>query len=227
MKSILTALLLFFGIGRVAVDAPFSDLPLHLTEPKGNVRGIVVLWSGDGGWSRTLHSFADALAERGYGVVGINSLRYFWYEQAPETMARDTDLIVAHFTDHWHSDRVILSGYSFGADTLPLAWPLMNEQTRAQTVLLALLSPFQRTEFKITFLGMLGIVHGDHDVGAAIDALPASHVLCLTGEGESDMACRQTAPYRVVAVPGGHRYDGNAALIAETLDQAADQNRLP
>jgi len=217
VRAALTVLLLLVGIGRVAADTPLSDLPLHVTEPEGEARGMVVLWSGDGGWSGTMQGLADALARRGFGVVGVNSLRYFWHEQAPEVMAADNDRLVDHFAGRWRTDTVILAGYSFGADMLPFSWLLMRPQTRDRTDLIALLSPFPKTEFQITFLGMLGIVRGRHDVSAAIAALPPERVLCVAGEEETDVTCAPSQAYAFTTVPGGHRYNGDMTLVAERI----------
>ena len=140
-------------------------------------------------------------------------------------MARDIDRLVAHFTDRWRTDHVILAGYSFGADTIPFAWPAMAAETQDKTVLIALLSPFRKTDFEISFRGMLGIVHGDHEVAPAIEALPSNRVLCLTGDKETDMACSLSAGYEVDSVPGGHNYDRNWLLIADIVHAAFDRRR--
>ncbi|MCP4315705.1 MAG: hypothetical protein GY789_06705 [Hyphomicrobiales bacterium] len=224
---------LFAGVFAIAcidvarADTPLSDLPVHVTEPAdGSARAVVVLWSGDAGWSGSMQGIADALADRGYGVAGVSSLRYFWYEQAPQTMADDTARIAAHFVEHWSVDRIVVAGYSFGADTLPFAWPLLPEETRGNIALVALMSPFRKTEFEISLLGMLGIIRGKNDVEAAIEALPAHRVLCLTGSEETDMGCSLSSGYEVATVPGGHNYDKNWPLIADVLDGALKQ-RVP
>ena len=161
MKLWLAALLALVDLGAVRASEPLSDLPVHVTEPPGGqARAVIVFWSGDAGWSGSMQGIADALAARGYGVAGVSSLLYFWHRQAPQAMADDTARIAGHFAEAWQTDRIVLVGYSFGADVLPFAWPLMPEQTRAQTVLLALLSPFRKTEFEISLLGMLlSLIH--------------------------------------------------------------------
>ena len=164
-----------------------------------------------------MQGIADALAERGYGVVGISSLRYFWHEQAPEIMAEDNDQLIKHYSDLWDTDTIILAGYSFGADVLPFAWPLMSEEVKERVTLIGLLSPYRLTEFRITFLGMIGIIRGSHDVRSAIGVLPADRLLCLIGEDETDMACAPSEGYRYQTVPGGHRYNRDSGLIADRL----------
>lgn len=224
MRVLLAALLALFDFGAVRAGEPLADLPVHITEPSGGVASaVVVFWSGDGGWSGSMQGIADALAERGYGVAGVSSLRYFWHKQAPEIMAEDTARIAAHFAEIWQANRIVLVGYSFGADVLPFAWPHMPEAIREQTSLVALLSPFRKTEFEITFSGMLGIIRGEHDVEPAIEALPTELVLCLTGEKETDMACNLEGGYEIASVPGGHSYNRNWTLIADIIDASVKQ----
>lgn len=227
MRMLLAALLAFVDFGAVRAETPLDDLPVHITAPADDsAKAVVILWSGDAGWSGSMQGIADALVERGYGVAGISSLRYFWHRQAPQTMAEDTARIAAHFSGLWKSDRIVVAGYSFGADVLPFAWPLLPDETRQNTALLALLSPFKKTDFEISLLGMLGIIRGSHKVEPAIEALPEDLVLCLTGEKETDMACNLAGGYEVSSVPGGHNYDRNWSLIADIIDGALKQ-RLP
>lgn len=226
MRMLLAAVLALFDFGAVRASEPLSDLPVHITEPPGGVAtAVVVFWSGDAGWSGSMQGIADALTERGYGVAGVSSLRYFWHKQAPDVMAEDTVRVAVHFAQTWQTERIVLVGYSFGADVLPFAWPHMTESIRDQTALVALLSPFRKTEFEITLMGMLGIVRGEHEVEPAIEALPTDLVLCLTGEEETDMACNLEGGYEIASVPGGHSYDRNWALIADIIDGAVRQRQ--
>ncbi|MEX3007088.1 AcvB/VirJ family lysyl-phosphatidylglycerol hydrolase [Hoeflea sp. TYP-13] len=224
MRGLLAVFFFVAGFATAIAEPAVDDLPVHVTEPaREQIKAVVILWSGDGGWSGSMQGIADALAERGYGVAGISSLRYFWYEQAPETMAEDTDRLVAYFSRLWKSNDVIIAGYSFGADTIPFAWPVLADDTRSKTALIALMSPFKKTEFEISLLGMLGIIRGSHDVASAIGALPADRVLCLTGDEETDMACDISGGYEMSSVPGGHSYDRNWQLIADILDGAFEK----
>ena len=50
-------------------------------------------------------------------MVGWNSLRYFLIRKDPDRAARDLELILRHYLGRWHKKRVILIGYSFGADS--------------------------------------------------------------------------------------------------------------
>ena len=80
---------------------------------------MAIVYSGDGGWRDIDKDIADRLHELGMPVVGVDSLRYFWSEQRPKVAAADLAQIIAHYRIAWQRGRVILIGYSFGADVLP------------------------------------------------------------------------------------------------------------
>ena len=52
---------------------------------------------------------------------------------------------------------VMLIGYSFGADVLPFAFPLLPKPLQDRTKVLGLLAPGLTTSFQVTVEGWLGI----------------------------------------------------------------------
>ena len=80
---------------------------------------MAVILTGDGGWADIDKSVAAGLAAAGVPVVGWSSLRYYWTPRTPEAAARDLARIVEHYSAAWKKQRVLLVGYSFGADVLP------------------------------------------------------------------------------------------------------------
>ena len=80
---------------------------------------MAVILTGDGGWADIDKSVAAGLAAAGVPVVGWSSLRYYWTPRTPEAAARDLARIVEHYSAAWKKERVLLVGYSFGADVLP------------------------------------------------------------------------------------------------------------
>src|ERR1700722_16635195 len=104
-----------------ADEARLSHLPL-VEVPASAADGdtFVVLYSGDSGWTGTPQGFSTALAEAGEPVVGIDALRYFLRPHSPQAAAADLAAVIEHYAAAWSRPRVILVGYSFGADSLPL-----------------------------------------------------------------------------------------------------------
>ena len=95
--------------------------------------------SGDGGWAGLDKDIAAALAADGIPVVGLDSLRYYWSARTPEGLAADTDRMIRYYLAHLGKQRVLLIGYSQGADVLPFAVNRLPEATRARVRLAAVL----------------------------------------------------------------------------------------
>ena len=87
------------------------------------------------------------LAAAGEPVVGVDALRYFFLRRrSPEAAAADLALIIDHYAAAWGRPKVILAGYSFGADGLPLIVEQLPPQARARVRLVALVSPTARAD---------------------------------------------------------------------------------
>ncbi|KDB08535.1 virulence factor family protein [Burkholderia sp. lig30] len=74
-----------FACGASAVQAPAAKAqtvsggrygPVTVTRPEGPLRGFVVMFSREGGWSAADQQAADALAKAGAMTVGVDSERY-------------------------------------------------------------------------------------------------------------------------------------------------------
>jgi type IV secretory pathway VirJ component len=205
-----------------------ADLPVVQLEPKGERRAVALIWSGDGGWRDIDQSVGALLVDKGFAVVGIDSLRYFWSPRTAREMARDMALMVkaADPTEHLP---ILLAGYSFGANVLPFAWPDVEAGIRARTRLVALLAPEEKTGFQISVGGWLGMSTGDADVVAAIAALPAAVTLCVHGRDEDESACRspRLASCEVLALPGGHHFDDDYRKLTAAILSAFDRRAPP
>ena len=98
-----------------------------------------VLYTGDGGWTGLDQDVAAALATRGIPVVAMSSLKYFWHARTPEEAARDLDRIVQAYGERWKKSRVLLIGYSFGADVMPFLYNRLPQATRERVRSVSLL----------------------------------------------------------------------------------------
>lgn len=152
-------------------------------------------------------------------VVGVDALRYLWSERQPEEIAADLSRIVATYSARYDSDRVMLVGYSLGANVLPFAWPYLDAPTRDRLSTIALLAPERRTGFSVTVTGWMGAHTGDADVTAAIERLPAARTLCIGGREEKDSPCADPRLRATddILLPGGHHFDGDYIALADLL----------
>ena len=104
--------------------------------------------SGDGGWAGLDKEVAQALAAHGIPVVGLDSLRYFWNARTPDGLAADTDRMIRYYLAHLDKQRVLLIGYSQGADVLPFAVNRLPPATRARVALTALMGMSEHALFE-------------------------------------------------------------------------------
>lgn len=212
----------------IAGGAPgaVNDLPLVLYPPEGaQPKGLAVIYAGDGGWRDLDKQIAEHLQEQGYGVVGVDTLRYFWNEKSPKELADDFEAIVARYGADWKARNVLLAGYSFGADVLPFAWARLSRATRDRVRLIALLGLSKTADFQISVAGWLGVGSGDHDVLKPASRMPMDKVLCVYGKDESketddDVACTTDAiaPSARLELPGGHHFDADYVSLAKRID---------
>ena len=144
-----------------ALPADLSDLPITVVAadatpaatpaapPAGDAPlPFVILFSGDGGWAPLVDGISHRLAAAGVPVVGVSSQKYFWDEREPDVIARDIARIAARYSALWGRTRFALAGFSFGADAVPFAVPLLDAADRADLDALVLISPLRDADFE-------------------------------------------------------------------------------
>ena len=165
-------------------------------------------------------------AAQGIGTVGLDSLSYFWKKRTPAETAAAVAGIIEWYTQHWNKRRVILFGYSFGADVLPfivnrLPPPVL---ARIDRVVFAGLGPRAAFEFHLT--NWLSDTPEDGlPVADEIRRMPAVRAICLYGSDEgSASACPDLKNTAVILreLPGDHHFNDDYARVAEAaLDGSA------
>lgn len=207
-------------------DLPIIEVPPQPVSAPGAARSdtFAIVMSGDGGWAGLDQDVAAALSATGIPVVGLDSLRYFWTARTPEGLAADTDRMIRYFAAHYGRQRVLLIGYSQGADVLPFAVNRLPVPTRAQVALTAVMGMSEHALFEFHLSSWIS----DSDAGPAtlpeIDRITGTPVLCIYGADESDSLCPKLDPkkFTVVKLKGGHHFDGDYANLARQILAAAN-----
>ncbi|HXH02733.1 MAG TPA: AcvB/VirJ family lysyl-phosphatidylglycerol hydrolase [Candidatus Competibacteraceae bacterium] len=206
-------------------DLPLIELPAQ--RQAGDT--LAVILSGDGGWAAIDRELGEYLVQQGVAVVGFNSLKYLWKARTPEAAAQALERILTYYLPAWGKQRVLLIGYSLGADILPFMARRLPTAQRQQVALVALLAASQRVEFEFHPWDWIS----DDDsanpealpVKPEVDGLGDIKVLCLYGEDEraTSLCPTLTAGGRLVVtgLPGGHHFDGDYRKLAELIMEAA------
>lgn len=200
--------------------APVDDLPLiEIPAPNGGGDLLAILLSGDGGWSGLASEVAATLQSHGVAVVGLDSLKYFWHERTPEEAARDLGRIIDHYVRQWHRPRVLLIGYSQGADVLPFMVNRLPADAHRRIVGMTLVGLGNEAFFEFHVSHWLATPTGGLAVRPEIARLRIGRVLCIHGTREDDSPCPtlQGEGLRSVELPGGHHFDGDYGQVAATI----------
>jgi type IV secretory pathway VirJ component len=213
----------FFTIFLAATSASAATAKLPLVEipaTRGTSDTLVVFVSGDGGWAAIDREISKVLADDGMPVVGLNALQYFWTKRTPETASRDLESIIARYLGAWHMSRVILAGYSRGADVLPAMISRLPAETRTKIRSIVLLGPSPKVEFEFHVSDWLRDKSAGFAVKPEIEKLAPTHILCIYGESDRDSLCpalKSQPGVNVVVLKGAHHFDGGYANLGRLI----------
>jgi type IV secretory pathway VirJ component len=202
-----------------ATAPEISDLPLQEVHAAGAAQEFALLLTGDGGWAGLDQELASRLAANGVPTVALNSLKYFWTARTPEQTAQDVARVLRHYFAAWNAQRVLLIGYSFGADVLPFVVNRLPPDLRARVASVSLLGIDAHASFEVHVAEWVGGDEGGPPTRPELAALKGVPVLCIYGEGETDSIC-PTMPNGTVVreqVGQGHHFSGEYALLADRI----------
>jgi type IV secretory pathway VirJ component len=218
-KLIVLMLMLLASARAAATD--ISDLPLVEVRAQRGSDLLAVFFSGDGGWAGLDRGVSARLAAAGVPVVGVNSLRYFWSERSPEKAAEDLARVLHHYlADGRAETRVLLIGYSTGADVLPFLVNRLPQDLRRRIASMSLIAPGHEAVFKIYPLEW---IRKKEPRGAPllpeIERLSHLPLLCMYGQGDDSALCPALPPQYATVTPigKGHHLGGEYEAIAERI----------
>ncbi len=210
----------------IAPPAALGDLPVVEVSAQPNVPAsdsFAIIMSGDGGWAGIDQNIAAALSSKGIPVVGWDSLRYYWTARTPQGVAADTDKLIRYYLSHFDKKRVLLIGYSQGADVMPFAVNRLPAATKAAVSLVAILGMSEHALFEFHVSSWISDDNSGPETLPEVNRITGIPVLCIYGEDEHDSLCPKldANKFKVVKVKGGHHFDGNYAVLADDILSAA------
>ncbi|ADG12223.1 AcvB/VirJ family lysyl-phosphatidylglycerol hydrolase [Caulobacter segnis] len=209
--------------GVLAKPAPAWTGPIAVPSDRAG-DSLAVLYSGDGGWGPLDQQVARRLADNGVPTIGVNSLAYFRADRTADGVAADLAASVRAYERQWRRGKVVLIGYSFGADALPAIIPRLPADVRAQVSHVVLIGPGPAGDLRFHPASWLNLAPRDSFPAApAITALKDVRITCVYGDKEHHDICPDL-PDDVVAkvrLPGGHHFNGDYAALGEAVLRAS------
>ena len=205
----------------MACNAPMIELPATA----GTSDRFAVLLTGDGGWRKVDESIATYLRAQGIPVAGVDVAVYFQTRRSPEESACALEQIVRTYQQRWQKPKVILIGFSRGADVLPFMASRLPGDILQSVQLVALLGPEPEIDFRFhPWWDLKRYFRHEQQfpVLPEVEKLPANKVLCVYGQTEKNTLCtRLDRRFTTVSEPGGHHFGGNYDAVARAILNAA------
>ncbi len=201
-----------------------GGLPYHIVNARSDsTKAMMFFISGDGGFTSFDQSICNEFARKGYPVIGLDALKYFWGKREASDVVRDVEKLLTYYRNYWHKSELIFVGYSFGADAIPVIVNRLNQEFRNQTILVGLLSPTTSADLEIHVGDMLSIrgKAGQYDNATELNNITFARTICLYGDDEKQEVKSKISNPKVefVTVKGGHHFSSDFKKIAELILQ--------
>jgi type IV secretory pathway VirJ component len=200
-------------------DLPLTEVAAAAVSGPGTPGDrLALLLTGDGGWAGLDQEVSALLAARGVPVVGFNTLKYFWRARTPEESAADVTRVLRHYLDAWNKDKVIVVGYSFGADVLPAILNRIPAELRARIIGLNLIAVSESATFEVHVADWLpGVSSRGLPVAPELARLRDIPTSCFYGAGEKDALCPTLDAVHAIQVGAGHHLGGRYEEIVDRI----------
>ncbi|MGY4384112.1 type IV secretory pathway VirJ component [Pedobacter sp. UYP24] len=215
------------GNSTEAKNTAAESLPLTIVSAaKKNSLPFVFMISGDGGWTSFDQSLAEALANKGLYVVGLDAQKYFWNEKTPDNTAAEINRVIMKYQEQFGKKNFILAGYSFGASVVPFLATRLSTDIEKDLKGVVSLSPDGVADFEIHISDMLnfGKEKGKYNVVSEMKKIKGLKPFCIFGkdEDDEDKAGFSKGGIKVINIPGNHHYDKDYQGIATLISGIAD-----
>jgi type IV secretory pathway VirJ component len=214
---------MLMGMGAVNAQTDISRLPVTVKVPSVVVaeRPIVFFITGDGGMKKFSVDMVNIFAGKGYPVIGLNTLKYFWNKKTPQQAAADVTALLQYYSSQWNNHAFILVGYSMGADVLPFIYQHLPAAFQSQTQHLVFMSPSASTDMVVHISDMLGKTStpGSMSVTGAMNGITGKPLLLVFGQDEKDFDIKALTirNYHQIILPGGHHYNEDALGVVQQI----------
>ncbi len=210
-------------VKQVQPDADVVGVPLTEVPTTGEFQRpqFAVMLSGDGGWALLDRAVTAELVKNGLATVGWDSLSYFWKPRQADQVALDLERVLNHYLARWKKERIVLIGYSFGADVLPAIINRLPQALRERIDLVVFLGLSDQAsfEFKLTDWIDGAPKAQDQAVRPELEKLTGLKRLCLYGVEEQDALCPQLNNLGVIVkqMPGDRHFDEDYQGVAQRI----------
>lgn len=196
-------------LAALALLLAYAAHPLFTDLDRGAARSdlAVVVVSGDMGFHTGLSpALAERIADKGFHVVGVNSLRFAWRAQNPDRISGLLQAAIGRALRDSKARKVIVIGQSYGADLVHVGAALFPDAIRRKIAAIILVVPTADIYYQIGPGEYFGWSTPDAQAIDTARRLDWTPLTCIYGRAEPDSICPlMRAPnMRRVPLPGDH-----------------------
>jgi type IV secretory pathway VirJ component len=215
---------------QLSSDHNEDDLPIRevVSEFDNPSQAMAIIVTGDGGWAEIDKSIANTLATHGIPTVALDSLSYFWKRRTPNETATAVERIMTQYLAKWHKSKVILIGYSFGADVLPFIANQITAENRERVALIVLLGIGNTATFEFHLSSWMDADTSKDRLAIfpEIQKMSWANSICIYGISDNEANCTalDKLGVKVISMSGDHHFDEQYdALVQHILENMSRQ----
>lgn len=215
---------------RCSARADVAGIPLverPARRPNTKHHRFAIMLTGDGGWRRIDARVTNRFRDQGIPVVGFLTPGYYSVRRTPEESACALERVIRFYKTAWKCDRVIVIGYSRGADILPFMLSRLPADVRASIDVVALLGLEPAIDFLYhpSWIPLYKSKEPQVPVLPEVQKLRGYRLLCFYGEKEKGSLCHALDPRMatIIRERGSHHFAGNYSGIADAILRALEE----
>ena len=184
----------------------------------GNCDYYVIFLTGDFGFMNFDKAIVHYLNVKNVSVVVVNSKTYFRSAKSPAQLGRDLGSIIIQHNKKWNKHKVILMGYSMGAEVIPFAVNRLDEKSRLQLLDILLIAPGQKAIFRLKPTDYLFEEKKGTDIYAELLKMRATRCYIICDDSEFSICRKNLEGLSDHAfLGGGHHFGHNYVPLSKLI----------
>lgn len=199
-----------------------SNDAFPITEWNSNSDKPVIFYiSGDGGFNTFSKTFSQELHQHGYDVFALNTKKYFWKKKTPLQASQDTENYLKQVTKNRKNKKIIIIGYSYGADVAPFIYNRFDADFQKNIQNLVIIGPSKVNDFEIH---VEEYIRGEQEYGFSVlreinQIKNVSFTLVVSDLEYKYFPINEITlkDYKFLHLKGNHHFDGNTKMLADSV----------
>lgn len=197
---------------------PTKHLPIIECKTDANLGYYVILLTGNGGWRKLVQSITYYLNQKDVSVLAINTKKYLLLRKNPSQICLDLETLIDRYNTKWEGQKVVMMGYSMGAEVLPFAINCMHHQYKQKINDLILIAPGLSATFKVKLRDYYWEVNEGADIYTELQKLNKTKTYVICDDTKFSI-CHKNLDGVVDHdfLSGGHHFGGDYDTLSELV----------